>query len=349
MEKKFIGFDIGGTFLAASLGVLNGDRLVVKDSVVTDTKMGDGEDFLVKDLLSLTERLFQKTGVNKEELAGVGISTGGPLDIDRGCLDKPTYLRPDGDVKLVKPLEDFFSLPVKWTNDANAAALLEYLAGKGMGSRSMIYYTVSTGIGWALVNKGEIYEGFKGNTEGGHFIMKPGGPLCNCGLRGCLESLASGTAYKRLAHEAIERGEETCLKVGCSAKDVFDVAKTGDPLGKRLVDQGVDYLARHMSGIITTLNPQRIVLGGGITRQGDFFFNMLKGRIREHSQPAGNLRAVDYIGPSGMGAYLGIAAPFALLMDKGRMYTVAVEGAARGVMDSYLFPGTIEEASRIKI
>ena len=191
-----------------------------------------------------------------EGIARIGVSTAGPLDFVTGVID-PLNMPGWQGFPLAAELRRQLGAPVAIDNDANVAGLGEWHEGAGRGARTMVYYTVSTGIGTGVIIDGRIHHGAQ-DTEGGHQVVWPGGPACVCGGRGCLEAVASGTAIrKRFGH----RGEEI-----------------EDPA---IWDEIAGHLAVAMANTATLLCPEVIVIGGGVTARGEQLFGPLRAKAAE--------------------------------------------------------------------
>lgn len=199
-----IGIDLGGTQIRAA--ILRGTRMVARASRLTGENPTP-ERVLPRIYTTLQEAL-EKAEASLDEIAGIGVSAPGPLDNRTGTLYAPPNLPAWNGTPLRDILREKYKRPVFVENDANAAALGEYLFGAGRGSRDMVYLTVSTGIGGGVIVDGRILEGVNGTAaELGHITIDWHGERCSCGSVGCLEALASGTAIARKANEAIAQGQ----------------------------------------------------------------------------------------------------------------------------------------------
>jgi glucokinase len=219
-------------------------------------------------------------------------------------------------VPLIDHLQEALALPVVLENDANAAALGEFRYGAGKGARSIVYLTVSTGIGGGIILEGKIWHGLKDAAgEIGHMTVCPDGPLCGCGNRGCLEAMASGTSIARRAREAVAAGRQTGLSEipALTSADVVRLAQAGDVVAREVWDSAVTYLGIGVAAVITILAPERVVIGGGVTRAGDFLFDSL----REHLRRRVKLVPVESVAilPAALGPDVGILGAAAVALD----------------------------------
>jgi len=269
MKKYGFGVDIGGTTCKIGLFETTGS-LVDKWEIPTDTRE-EGKNILPDIAASLQEKMAEKK-IGKEEIEGIGIGLPGPV-------------QPDGSVPLCVNLgwknknipEEMGSLmegvPVKAGNDANVAALGEMWQGGGKGNKSLVMVTLGTGVGGGIIIDGKIVSGAHGaGGEIGHANMEPEEPeSCNCGNHGCLEQMASATGIVRLARQALkESGQDSLLRKGeVSAKAVFDAYKEGDALAGRVVERFAAYLGRALAIFACVVDPEVILLGGGVSRAGE--------------------------------------------------------------------------------
>jgi glucokinase len=199
-------------------------------------------------------------------------------------------------------LEKYFGAPAAIDNDANAAALGELRFGAGRGHRHVFYITASTGIGAGLILDGSIYRGADfGAGEFGHIVLARNGPRCNCGGRGCLEALASGTAIAKRARREAKKAPLSPLgrmaaekKEGLSARDVVSAARKGDPRAGEIFHDAAVCLGLGITSIIHLLNPEIIIIGGGLSRAGKLLFDPVRHTVAERAQEtlARNMRIV---------------------------------------------------------
>ena len=200
-----LALDFGGTKLAA--GLVNWRTGEVLRQARCATVGSRGARGQIADMLGLVEGELGLAGAGRPAIDAVGVSFGGPVDTGRGIVLQSHHVEGWEGLPLAAELGATFHCPVYLENDANAVALGEYRYGAGRGARTVVYITVSTGIGGGIVLEGELWRGSHGVAgEVGHMVVRPGGPLCTCGNRGCLESLASGPSIARRAREALAGG-----------------------------------------------------------------------------------------------------------------------------------------------
>lgn len=260
-----LALDIGGTKLAA--GVVTPDG-AVHGMVVEPTRRSEGPDVIIPRLFELGRRAIAESGY-AEPMAAVGISCGGPLDADAGVLTGPLHLPGWIDIPIVQLARDEFGLSAALENDASLAALAEQRHGAARGARSMMYLTISTGIGGGAVFDGALYRGAAGNGgEFGHITVERGGRQCLCGRRGCLEAYASGTSIGVRADERLAAGSPSVLVAPATAQQVATAAAQGDEVATAVWDETVDLLGQAVTDLVNILEPEVVVLGGGVTRSG---------------------------------------------------------------------------------
>lgn len=307
-----LGVDVGGTKLATVLATRGGE-ILHKVRLATEAERGPA--FGVARLVSMLHQNLDETSVDPEDVVGIGVACGSPMDAERGIILGPPNLQSWNPVPIVETLEAEFALYTQLENDANAGALAEWLFGAGRGRRSMVYMTMGTGIGGGLILDGRLYRGANGNAgEVGHMrVVHQGGPLCGCGKRGCLEAFCSGPAIARRAKEALRRSSQDSLATACvalagslesvTAEHLFAAARQGDALALQLVDETAHYMGVGLANIIQALNPEVIVLGTIATEQGDFFLDRVRRVVREETWP--QMSHIVEILPSPLGDQVG--------------------------------------------
>ncbi len=247
-----IGIDIGGTKIAVAAVSSQGEVLA---NVRFATEPHLGFATALNKMISGINSVINDAGVKSEMLDGIGIGCAGPVDPLRGTIHNPHTLPTWDDCDLVSPLAERFSVPVRMENDADAAASGEARFGAGRGSDPMVMLTFGTGIGFAAIMKGQIYRGVAGeHPEAGHIPTTADGPECYCGLRGCFEAMASGTAI------------DAAGKVAgfADGRAVFAAAAKGNTVAAGILDAATQATATAIWTLAHTFLPQRFVLGGGL-------------------------------------------------------------------------------------
>ena len=255
---KIVGIDIGGTMIKYGLLSLEGEIL---DSGEMSTEAGRGVENLFNKLVSIVD------SYSGEKLLGIAVSGTGQIDGSIGKVVGGNDIIPGWiGTNLVERLEEKFSLPAVLENDVNCAALGEKWLGAGKGKRDFICVTIGTGIGGGIIMNDEV---LRGDTcvagEFGHIQIVKNGRECLCGKKGCYERYASATALTRMAQEK--------TGVPMNGKEIFEMEKAGNPVMVELVKEWVDYFTDGLSTIAYIFNPSLIVVGGGVTKQGDYLLD----------------------------------------------------------------------------
>ena len=265
-----IGIDIGGTDTKIGLVDVHNKLL---DSVCIPTKAERPADEVIRTVAETALSILDKNGIAMEQCVGVGIGVPGTVDRKKGIVRYSNNIRWE-DVPLVKEMSTYLPIPVEIANDADCAALGETIAGAGKECSDVVMITLGTGVGGGVVLDGEIYEGRGiGGSELGHMVIVENGEPCTCGRRGCLEAYASATALKREA-KRISKKELT-------PSEIFALAKQGDPAMKEVVETYIRRLGLGIVNIVNIFRPQLVLLGGGISGQGESLLVPLRRILRE--------------------------------------------------------------------
>lgn len=306
--KKVLAFDLGGTKFAFGVVAENGE-VIGSDKIETLAKQGPQQAIQRVNLAA--QSLLQKLNIKSEELIGIGIASPGPLDISKGCVDGSPNLPGWTGYSIEQGLSSFFNLPARIDNDANAAALGEYKFGAGKNKKNMVYLTVSTGIGGGVIVDGRLMRGANGNAaELGHLTLNINGPACPCGANGCFEMYASGTAIARRTREAIQAGASSqILNLAGSLEEItthhiLAALQKDDALAQKIWNETTEYLGRGLAVVINTINPELIVVGGGVTAAGELLFKPVREKALRYAFP--RLAAVCSIVPAGLGSNVGV-------------------------------------------
>lgn len=263
----YVGLDLGGSFLKASSFGLDGTPGEARS---LDAKQRLGAE----DYLALFGNAVESLS-SKKRVRGVGVAVAGVLDPDEGKIVESPNLPALSGVRLLMLLEDAFApSPVHMMNDANAAALGEYFAGAGAGFRSMFIFTLGTGVGGGFIQNGEIWRGASGMAgEIGHTIIQKDGKPCACGSRGCLEAHFSGRALVRDAKARAARLPDSAIGSldEISPVSLANLAGGGDREAKTLWEDGGRALGVGIANVMNLLNPESIVLAGGLLNAREHF------------------------------------------------------------------------------
>ncbi|NLZ25253.1 MAG: ROK family protein [Clostridiales bacterium] len=286
MEKLFIGIDIGGMSAKAGLVTLDG-KILSKLTAKTDASMDEAVFLpLIKNLVL---DLIKQAGVSLSDIGGIGMGFPGSIDDEAGviryCCNLNLRNAPFA-VNLKKALG--FDGEVKLSNDANIAALAEAKFGAAKGMKDVVLITIGTGIGTGIISGGKMITGNRSaGAEGGHMTIVAGGELCGCGRRGCFESYASTTALLKMAKEAAETNKESMLynevKAGTlTGKTFFECLDKGDAIAKEVMERYITYLGEGVVNYANIFYPEAIILGGGVSAQGDKLTVPVQKYLNEH-------------------------------------------------------------------
>jgi len=282
MKKILCGVDIGGTKLSTTLVGQDGNIL---DKCIDCDHVDKPEKELVDQITGNVRRLLRNNHLQESDLLGIGIGCAGHIRFRDGVIITTSNLRGFKNYPLRDAVQQNFSIPVILDNDANAQAFGEFKFGAGKGYDSMVFLTISTGIGAGIIINNRLYRGLTGTAgEFGHTIVSPESELtCTCGNRGCLMAVACGMALPHLFKQKIGEGKITKLDL----PDGFDYNKVDgkllkqgldldDPVSKEIILDSGYYVGIGIYNIFQALNPPLIVLGGGLLSWGDFYLAKIK-------------------------------------------------------------------------
>lgn len=275
-EKYIIGIDLGGTKVFTAVCNMNG-YIVNKIKFSTDASSGRGH--VIQKINDSIYQVIRLSNISIEDIAAIGISSPGPLDVSGGIVLCAPMLGWDN-VPLCNLLQEEFKVPVYLENDGNAAAFGELLLGAGRGCSNLIYITVSTGIGSGIIIDKKIYHG-KHDAAGefGHICIEPDGRKCDCGNYGCLEAYASGTAIARIAKELVRKEKYSkLLEISNNAIESIDciavekAAYEGDGLSTKIWYEAGRRLGHGISVLMQILDPEIVIIGGGVSKAWKLFY-----------------------------------------------------------------------------
>ncbi|HEY4034346.1 MAG TPA: ROK family protein [Ktedonobacteraceae bacterium] len=306
-----VGVDLGGT--QVRVAVLQGATLLSRVNLLTGEETHPNR--LIPRIYDALQRALDEASTKPDQIIGIGISSPGPLDSHTGMVFDPPNLPGWHNVPLRDLFKEHYNMPVFIENDANTAALGEYIFGAGRGSKSMVYMTISTGIGGGVIIDGKLMSGIIGTAaELGHMTIDRHGPRCNCGNIGCLESIASGTAIARRANEALAEDttflnwmserflhatsiseqaarpldkddaiDESGRKNLIDARLVAEAATKGVPLACEIIRDAAEAIGIGLTNVIHIFNPDLIILGGGVTQIGPLLMEPALGIVQERA------------------------------------------------------------------
>ncbi|WP_169085727.1 ROK family protein [Paenibacillus sp. PL91] len=280
VESYVVGIDLGGTKIAAALFDSNG-TLLNREQI--ETAGARTAEEVVRRMSGMIRSVAEG-----RPLIGVGLASPGAVNSREGIVINGTNLPEWNNVPLKRWMEAALGTQVQVVNDANAAAWGEYVRGAGKGAENMVYVTFSTGIGAGIVMDGKLLLGthsFAG--ELGHNMIDPSGPVCSCGRYGCWEVFASGTAIRDTALKYMENRSSLISELASASGDkvtsqhVFQAMKLNDPVAVEVIDRTIHYMAQGLANAVHTFNPDRIVIGGGVSKAGELLFPALRKKTEE--------------------------------------------------------------------
>ncbi|MGG0823638.1 ROK family glucokinase [Paenibacillus turicensis] len=281
-ENIYIGVDLGGTAIKVGICSEEGKLLQTYEG---PTEADKGAETLIDNIERYVRHIVEQSQFDWEQVKGIGAGVAGFTNVREGII----ILAPNvglRDFHIRKILEDRLGKPVMIDNDANVAALGEAWGGAGAGIDNCVCYTLGTGVGGGIIINGKIYQGFSGLAgELGHISVVPDleAIQCGCGKMGCLETVSSATGIIRMGKDAVARGERTSLSLveKITAKDVFDAAKAGDEVSIRIVNRAAYYIGKSLAAVALVLNPELVIIGGGVSKAGDILFDEIRSVFAE--------------------------------------------------------------------
>lgn len=283
MKKYAFGVDVGGTTCKIGFFETSG-KLIDKWEIKTN-KENNGASIL-SDVAQAVDNKLAQEGISKDDVQGIGVGVPGPVKSD-GVVNRCVNVG-WGIVNVEEQLGSLTGLKVKAGNDANVAALGEMWQGAAKGCKDVIMVTLGTGVGGGIIVDGKVVAGYNGaGGEIGHITVNNDEiEACNCGQYGCLEQYTSATGIVRVAKRKLAKtSEETSLRKfpDLTAKDVFDEAKAGDEVALGLVDEVCEILGATLSNIACVVNPEVIVIGGGVSKAGEILTDTIQKHYIETS------------------------------------------------------------------
>lgn len=294
--RMIVGVDLGGTSIV--VGTVREDGSALHGRLQERTPVARGPDGVIDRIVAMVHRSIEQTrrelGTSDLDIAGVGMGAPGPLDRARGLVIVAPNLGWQ-DVPLRDRIAEATGLTAAIDNDANCATLGEWWHGAGRGGRVVVGITIGTGIGGGIVLDGQIFHGASDvAAEMGHTTIDVTGRRCRCGNYGCVEAYASGSAIAARAVEEIEAGTASrILEMAggdterVTAQIVYDAAQDGDALALEIERDTARFLGAGMANIVNILNPDVVVVAGGVTQAGDRLFTPLRKEVaRRAFKPA---------------------------------------------------------------
>ncbi len=311
----YIGVDIGG--MSVKIGLVDDDGNVLFKTKATTVK--DNPEKVINDIGDCIEETLTKNNLTVKDIAGIGIGSPGLMTSRLGRVDC-AYNLGWVNVYIVDMLKKRFDTVIKLSNDANVAALGEVIFGAAKGYDDVVMLTLGTGVGGGVIIDKKLYEGYDSKgTELGHITLVFGGETCSCGRSGCLEAYVSATALMRDTKRAMQDDKDSLLWELCKGDInnvdgivIFDAHKAGDKTAIEVMDNYVTYLSEGMLNFMNIFRPQAMIIGGGVSAQGDYFTDMLKKYCIEKEYGFHNAPKVDIL-TAKLGNDAGIVGAAALI------------------------------------
>jgi len=315
MKKSRIGIDVGGTNIKIALVEPNGS-ITYSNTLPTRTEMG--YEYTINNIKQAIKDLMTETKTDKNSIEGIGFGFPGQIDYQKGIVRVSPNIPGWVNVPIAEMIEKEFNIPTRVDNDVRCAALGELNYGAGVGCENLICITVGTGIGSGIIINGKLVRGAS-NAAGelGHMkLQMTDGPMCGCGDTGCLEAFASGPAIVALAEEYIKGGKSTKYRELASNEMtpyiVAEAAKQGDVVAKRIFTIMGEYIGLGLASVVNLLNPEKIIIGGGVADAGEILLGPIKETILKRAMPISG-SAVEIV-PAKLGNTAGVIGA-SLLID----------------------------------
>ncbi|HPO89749.1 MAG TPA: ROK family protein [Victivallales bacterium] len=279
-EKKYLGFDIGGTKIAICIGDDKGN-ILASDRVVNSDR--NPED-VIKDMINSAKNMLCDCSISESDISAIGIGAPGPADLQKGILLASPNMKKWDNIHLKDIISENFKSKVYFDNDANAGALAEWLFGVGQGRKNIIYLTMSTGIGGGIISEGVLLRGRNLLAgELGHVVLNPKGPACNCGLRGCYEAYCGGKAIsQRILSDLSGQPDHPIMKIAANDKSkigypaLIEAVKLKNGYALSLWDEICLRNSQAIGIFINIFNPEMIIMGTIAVAAGNLLIEPLK-------------------------------------------------------------------------
>ncbi|MGM0509306.1 MAG: ROK family protein [Fusobacteriota bacterium] len=314
--KYVIGVDLGGTNIKMGLVEADNGKILNSYSIKTESEKGSDDTF--NRIAKFIDEILDENSISKDNVLGIGMGIPGPV-IDQKIVSFFANFPWEENLNVSKELGAKTGLEVKLDNDVNIITLGEAWIGAAKGYKNVLGIALGTGIGGGLLIDGHLYSGISGGAgEIGHTKVEADGKLCGCGHNGCWEAYASATGLEREATSRLRVNKNNLVweKIDgdiskLEAKHVFDSAKEGDEFAMDLVEYETKFVALGLSNILNVLNPEIVVIGGGVSLAGDILFDGIKKKVVKDTMPP-VLKGLKDIVPAKLGNDAGIVGAAAL-------------------------------------
>lgn len=326
MAEVVVGIDLGGTAIKTAVVTSEGE---VTGWGSRPTRADAGPEAIMDDMAAGVEQALSDSGHAREEVLAVGAGSPGPMNWREGIIFEAPNLAGWRNVKLAEGLSNRLNLPCYIENDANAAGYGEYWQGAGRGTSTMCLLTLGTGIGGGLVINGKLFRGIDGTAaEFGHMKIQRDGRECGCGGRGCLETYGSVTGMIRTAMEGLgDHPDSSLAKLGdgenrLTGSIIADAAEEGDAYAREVIRLTGEWIGIGISNLVNILNPERVVLCGGMIAAGELLFEPIRETAMANAFEVPAKRA--QIVPAGLGQDSGVIGAAGVALER---YTLEHNGS----------------------
>ena len=291
MTKKLLGIDLGGTTIKFGILTIDGQ---VQEKWAIETNILEGGKHIVPDIVASLKHRLALYGLTKDDFVGIGMGSPGAVDLEKKTVTGAFNLNWADTQEVGSVIEREVGIPFAIDNDANVAALGERWVGAGANNPDVVFVTLGTGVGGGVIADGNLIHGVAGaGGEIGHIIVEPeDGFECTCGNKGCLETVASATGVVRVARHLAEEYEgDSLIKAAIdngeavSSKDIFQAAAQGDKFADSVVEKVSYYLGLATANISNILNPDSVVIGGGVSAAGEFLRSRVENYFTKYAFP----------------------------------------------------------------
>ena len=289
MKKYSIGIDLGGTKIL--IGLVEKESGKVVSHIKKKTKKEKGPENIVRKMVEGVEELLEESGKSFTEISSIGIGSAGQIDRKNGIIIGAPNLD-CYNLNLKEILQDKFNIPVFVANDVEVATISEQKFGAGKGCADFVCVFVGTGIGSTIVKNGHIIYGATGTAgELGHIIVDLNGRPCACGAHGCLEAYASRSAIETRIEGALKKGRKSCISEyleegkAITSSMIRKSIEREDELVTQCVSEASEYLSGGLASVINLINPELIILGGGLIEAVDYFYKQTIKKAKSKSLP----------------------------------------------------------------
>ena len=279
-DRVYLGIDIGGT--AAKFGLVNGEGVMISEVLEYPVKFDDYETPIIETVVKSAKEFMSKNNKTFFDINGIGVSATGGINSKLGIVEGSAgHIKNWKGTNIKKRLEAEFGMNTAVLNDANAAALGEMWKGAAKGRENVVVMTIGTGVGGGIIVDSKILLGSKGFAgEIGHIPVNVDGEECSCGNTGCIEHYGSTSALVRNVKNAVISGEIKGINEGeIDGRLIFKEVAAGNKAVIKYVDEWINYISAALVGLIHTFNPEMVILGGGVSKQKEFFVDKVRDKV----------------------------------------------------------------------